>query len=272
MDHKTFKLDTQPDGTVQAVFATLNVKDKDGDVTLPGAFGEQHVKIVGSHDWGQIMLGKGTIREDGDRAIFEGKINTDPDHVDARALYSMLKFDMDNPPAQIEWSYGFDILDGGAERGTFKGDQVRFLKPTATGEPGLKVFEVSPVLVGAGENTGTLAVKSKTGWVFADQIKLTLEAVQAVGTRATEILALRKEDGTGRLGDRSAEAITQLIDQLGDTTSLLSELVEAAPEPTEPKTTEPPTDPPDPVSSVDMDAEMARFEATRARLLGVPLP
>nr|WP_272925814.1 HK97 family phage prohead protease [Streptomyces sp. SID3212] len=53
-----------------------------------------------------------------------------------------------------EWSYGFDVLD--AQPGVFDGKDVRVLT-------GLKVFEVSPVLVGAGVNTRTLSVKSASG-------------------------------------------------------------------------------------------------------------
>jgi hypothetical protein len=49
------------------------------------------------------------------------------------------------------WSYGFDIAD--SDVGEFDGRRVRYLKR-------LKVFEVSPVLRGAGVNTRTLAVKS----------------------------------------------------------------------------------------------------------------
>ena len=33
-------------GEVSAVFSTFGVKDHDGDVTLPGAFGEQRVKLL----------------------------------------------------------------------------------------------------------------------------------------------------------------------------------------------------------------------------------
>ena len=54
MEHKalpvTFKADSE--GVVQAVFSTLNVIDKDGDVTMPGAFSEERVNIAA---WGHNL-------------------------------------------------------------------------------------------------------------------------------------------------------------------------------------------------------------------------
>ena len=50
-----------------------------------------------------------------------------------------------------EWSYGFKVLDD--EIGEFQGKQVRILKK-------LDVYEVSPVLIGAGVGTGTTSLKS----------------------------------------------------------------------------------------------------------------
>ena len=52
-------------GLVRAVFATLNVIDEDGDVTLPGAFGEQSVKLASwGHNWGELPVGRGRIFEE----------------------------------------------------------------------------------------------------------------------------------------------------------------------------------------------------------------
>src|SRR3990172_3589 len=50
-------------GLVTAVFATLNVIDEDGDVTIPGAFGEQSVKLAAwGHGWDKLPVGRGAIR------------------------------------------------------------------------------------------------------------------------------------------------------------------------------------------------------------------
>ena len=56
---------------------TLNVIDKDGDVTLPGFFGRQEVSMLPAHDRHHVPLGKGTIEEVGDEAIAQIKMNLD---------------------------------------------------------------------------------------------------------------------------------------------------------------------------------------------------
>jgi hypothetical protein len=150
--------DVTPQGIVVAAFSTLNVIDKDGDVTLPGFFGQQETAMVPAHDWRSVPLGKGTIKEIGDKAVAELKMNLDLQA--AKDWHSALLFDLKNGRPLQEWSYGFTILPGGSSPGEFNGKQVRFLRPTPEGGPGARVHEVSPVLVGAGEMTGTLAAKS----------------------------------------------------------------------------------------------------------------
>ncbi len=153
--------DVTSEGEVEAVVATLHVVDKDGDYTLPGFFGTQPTKLVSGHDWSQIMLGKGTVTDgDGQQAVFHGKLNLDDPA--AAALHAKLRFDMAHPPPLIEWSYGFRILPGGSRpAGEQDPDGARqILQPRPDGTPGAKVWEVSPVLVGAGEGTRTVDVKT----------------------------------------------------------------------------------------------------------------
>lgn len=157
MDKKYFLLsakDTkvEKDGTGQAIFATLNVVDKDGDVTLPGAFGSQETHLVGAHQGQNPAVGKSAISEKGDRAVADIRFNLEISA--ARDWHSALKFDLDpkNGTPQYEWSYGFNVVD--FETGVFEGRDVRFLKK-------LDVIEVSPVLRGAGEGTRTLSLKSE---------------------------------------------------------------------------------------------------------------
>jgi hypothetical protein len=214
-------------GEVAAVIATLNVKDKDGDVTLPGFFGVQHPSIVTSHNWNDIMLGKGKLEEQGDQAIFEGRFNLDDP--DAVKLHSKLKFDIDNPPAQIEWSYNLRLKDGA--RVPFKGDAVygdgQWLGPV-NGEAGVKVNEVSPVLIGAGENTGTLGVKSADP-TLAEMIKTS----NALLTRiAQDVLALDVKltaDGH-QLTDEKRAQLAALVEELEKTLATVSPvLIETTP-------------------------------------------
>lgn len=136
-------------GAFSAVFATLNVKDHDGDVTPPGAFEEGQVTIVEpwNHGW-TLPVGKGMIHADNEKAWVEGQFFLDTqaglDH------YKTVKA-MGNIQ---EWSYTFDILESG--EGMFKGDRVRFLQK-------MDVVGVSPVTRGAGIETRTVMIKGEKG-------------------------------------------------------------------------------------------------------------
>lgn len=182
MDTKTlqrFKL-LSDEGTVEAVFSTLNVRDADGDITLPGAFQEgQEVRISGwNHSsWDAALpVGKGRIELRGDAAVLVGQFFTDT--TAGRDTFQTVKQLGDLG----RWSYGYDVLD--AERGVHDGEPVRFLK-------GLHVHEVAPVLVPAGVGTRTLAVKNDTP--FSEQadrvlgdVKALLERARAFGSQSTD--------------------------------------------------------------------------------------
>lgn len=144
-------------GEGQMVVATLNVVDKDGDVTLPGAFGRQTAVMVPVHDWAHVPIGKGVVFERGNDVLVDFQLNLDIEA--ARDWHAAIKFDLENPPALQEYSYGYEIKAGGARKGTFAGRTVRFLQPVDDGSPGLTVIEVSPVMRGAGVRTRTLSMK-----------------------------------------------------------------------------------------------------------------
>jgi hypothetical protein len=136
-------------GEVSAVFATLNVKDADGDVTPNGAFEDGAEVLISSYQhtsWGGALpVGKGAIRETKSEAILTGRFFLDTQV--GRDTFTVVK----QLGTRQQWSYGYDVLD--SDRGKFDGEDVRFLKR-------LKVHEVSPVLVGSGVNTRTLATKA----------------------------------------------------------------------------------------------------------------
>lgn len=149
-------------GEISVEFATLNVRDHDGDITLPGAFGKQDVRIQPfGHDLASWSIGKGQTKESRDKAIFEGRLNLDS--AEGREAYSSLKFDLENGAPLQEWSYTFQVED--SESGQEEGEAVRFLKK-------IKVFSVDPVFLGAGIGTRTLAIKeAKIAIPFADHGK-----------------------------------------------------------------------------------------------------
>ena len=135
-------------GEFEALFATLKVRDHDGDVTVPGAFGNEQETPVAhyGHNHSLLPVGRGKIMEREGKAILDGRFFLDTQG--GREHYLTVK----NLGGLQQWSYAFDVLD--EERGSFEGHDVRFLKA-------LKVHEVSPVLVGAGIDTQTLRIKAE---------------------------------------------------------------------------------------------------------------
>lgn len=204
---KAIKLDK---GEGSAIIAELNVEDHDGDVTLPGAFGIQNVNMLPAHDRMAPRLGKATLKEVDGVAIADFKFNLDKDAITAREWYATLKFDIENGPSLIEWSYGFDILD--SSFGEFEGKQVRFLRS-------LKVHEISPVLKGAGIGTGTLAIKEQKNQTFADDMKTvvtSLAEVKALLTRTESLAELRAKDGRSLSAEKQEglKSICALLDEV----------------------------------------------------------
>lgn len=148
-DRKTFAGRVElkgTDGTIEAVFATLNVIDHDGDVTLPGAFKAGAEVVIGSwgHKTQEPPIGAGTIVVDAREARVRGRLFIETTH--GRDAYSTLK----GLGALAEWSYVFAVREH--EYGVHLGRRVRFLKA-------LDVFSVDPVLAGAGINTRTVTLK-----------------------------------------------------------------------------------------------------------------
>jgi len=141
-------------GQVEAVFSLFNSLDSDGDVVVPGAvksgFKNDQVPMVWSHKW-DMPIGKGTIAQDDDKAIFKGEFFMDTES--GKEAYNLVK----NMGDMQQWSFGYKVNDSEFEK--FKDSDgttnARYLKD-------LTVYEVSPVLVGANQDTYTLAIKSNT--------------------------------------------------------------------------------------------------------------
>ena len=202
------------EGKVTAVIATLNVKDHDGDVTLPGAFGEQTVPVVPVHDWWAVPIGKASISEKEDRVLAAIDFNLEVSS--GRDWFSAVKFDFDPGPPLQEYSYGFRIDEDGSELGQHEGEDVNFLKS-------LKVIEVSPVLKGAGIATGTLDVKGLTMEAQADAA---LAAADDWLERCKALAALREKEGR-TLSTANRERLQKLVTALADVRADLNELLAA---------------------------------------------
>ena len=142
-------------GQVEAVFSLFNSIDSDGDVVMPGAvksgFKNNQVPMVWSHKW-DMPIGKGTITQDDSKAVFKGEFFMDTES--GKEAYNLVK----NMGDMQQWSFGYKVNDSEYDKAKDKEGKTtnaRYLKD-------LTVYEVSPVLVGANQDTYTLAIKSNT--------------------------------------------------------------------------------------------------------------
>lgn len=160
---KQFKVDAaflkqlEETGTGTAQIATIGVKDHDDDIMLPGAFTEgQTITIQPAHNWMHIPLGKGLIRVDGIKVLVDFKLNLES--ASGKEWHSWLKFDLENGTPIQEWSWGWEWQTLKFRLETIDGESVRLFEK-------VNVIEASPVLRGAGTETGTVAIKAHNGTV-----------------------------------------------------------------------------------------------------------
>ena len=140
-------------GDVEAIIATLNVVDRDHEVILPGAIKDgAKVKLSGyghAAMYGDMPVGKGTLHTEGDKVIFKGRFFLST--IAGREAFETIK----EIGTEGEWSFGFRVISAeNAPEAWAKQGAYRMLKD-------LEPFEVSPVIIGAGIGTQTLAMKSQ---------------------------------------------------------------------------------------------------------------
>jgi hypothetical protein len=155
VERKTFTLEIKDEtkGQVEAVFSTFNVKDHDDDWTLPGAFGDADV-LIGSWSHGTVFgdppVGLGTIRETEKDARLEGQYFLDT--FEGKEQFTTVK----NVGPRQQWSYSYEVLETGEITEEMRQAGVtRVIKKA-------EVYEISPVMRGAGVRTRTLVAKDKT--------------------------------------------------------------------------------------------------------------
>lgn len=202
------------EGSFTARIATLNVIDKDGDMTLPGAFKNGVEVLVSAYmhgSWmGGLPVGKAVIHEEGDDVLAEGEFNLKTET--GREHYEAVKFS----GKLQEWSYGFKVDESGEKE--IDDQKVRLLKKVTP-------FEISPVLLGAGVGTATLAIKNDKA-TYADQAETVLAAVTDLVTRTESLADLRRKEGRV-LSSKNRERIKKLLEMLSGVASDLKELLDA---------------------------------------------
>lgn len=140
-------------GTFRARFASTNVVDHDKDVTFPGAFPAGKAVAISAYQhtsWGGALpVGKGVVGQDDAKAWVDGEFFTQTPH--GLATYQTVKA----MGALQEWSYGYDVLEA-----SYDEERLKEFPGAIRGLVKVDVHEVSPVLLGAGIDTETEAIKA----------------------------------------------------------------------------------------------------------------
>jgi len=155
LSFKNAPIELKEDGDtryIEAVFSLFETIDSDNDVTkanaLRSGYTGNKVPLVWNHDWSKV-IGRGIIETDNQKAVFKGYfLNTEA----GKEAYETVKAMQD----MQQFSYGFQVMK--STKGTHidsKGEEV----PVRVLED-VKVWEVSPVLVGAQQNSFVQALKS----------------------------------------------------------------------------------------------------------------
>ena len=204
-----------PEGSFRAVFATFDVVDHDGDVTIPGAFKRDTPVIIGSwgHKTADLPVGKGTIVADQREAAVEGAffLDTQP----GKDTYQTVK----NLGELGEWSYVFSVMK--QSFGEHEGRQVRFLED-------IKVYSVDPVLAGAGIGTRTTDIKGITRELtFMAHSAEVEELVGEYLARVKERTSLRAKEGR-TLSSANVERLAAIAESLKSGAAELEKLLDDA--------------------------------------------
>jgi hypothetical protein len=198
---ESLEIKDESTGEVEAIIATLDVVDKDFEVITKDAItsGSKvkmssygHDIVGGFMGGGELPVGRGAVFVEQNKAIFRGKIFVTTER--GRDTLAVLK----EMGKDQEWSFGFLVIGSEEpdEKWRKRGAQRILTK--------LDVFEVSPVVIGAGIGTRTVAAKA-----VKDAVK---EAVQEVDEEAkAEAEATRKteEEATAKKVEEDALAAKQ---------------------------------------------------------------
>lgn len=243
---KTLSLELKADseGAFSATFATLNVIDHHGDVTLPGAFTDGKEVLIGGyqHDMLSLPVGKGVIRSNDSRAYVEGSFFLDTQI--GKDTYATVK----NAGGLMEWSYVFQVKDSAdGEFDTGSGSvPVRFLKS-------LDVWSVDPVLKGAGIGTRTDSIKALAREMpFAGHASELMAALDAFATRAKTFADLRTKEGR-TLSTANVEKLMSMAESLSSHAKLIQQMCADA----------------TPSKSIDLESEYLKFQRAQSLLAGV---
>ena len=181
--YKKSPIELKEDGDkryLEAVFSLFDTIDSDNDITKAGAlksgYGGNKVPLVWNHEWSKV-IGRGVIESDNQKAVFKGYFL---DTQAGKEAYETVKQMQRYVTVFIRFSSnGFRYINCIIDS---KGDEVpvRVLKD-------VKVWEVSPVLVGSQQNSFVQALKSGLDSMDSDPNEEDEEVIDDIDTEFEEV-------------------------------------------------------------------------------------
>jgi len=205
LSFKNAPIELKEDGDkryIEAVFSLFDTIDSDNDVTkanaLRSGYTGNKVPLVWNHDWSKV-IGRGIIETDNQKAVFKGYfLNTEA----GKEAYNTVKEMQD----MQQFSYGFQVMK--SSKGTHidsKGEEI----PVRVLED-VKVWEVSPVLVGAQQNSFVQALKSGLEPVDEEiKAEMQVESTEPEVSSTTDASISKSQQGV-RLGEQAVASLEEL--------------------------------------------------------------
>ena len=206
LSFKNAPIELKEDGDkryIEAVFSLFDTIDSDNDVTkanaLRSGYTGNKVPLVWNHDWSKV-IGRGIIETDNQKAVFKGYfLNTEA----GKEAYNTVKEMQD----MQQFSYGFQVMK--SSKGTHidsKGEEV----PVRVLED-VKVWEVSPVLVGAQQNSFVQALKSGLEPVDEEiKAEMQIESTEPEVSSETDASISKSSQQGMRLGEQAVTSLEEL--------------------------------------------------------------
>ena len=206
LSFKNAPIELKEDGDkryIEAVFSLFDTIDSDNDVTkanaLRSGYTGNKVPLVWNHDWSKV-IGRGIIETDNQKAVFKGYfLNTEA----GKEAYNTVKEMQD----MQQFSYGFQVMK--SSKGTHidsKGEEV----PVRVLED-VKVWEVSPVLVGAQQNSFVQALKSGLEPVDEEiKAEMQVESTEPEVSSKTDAGISNSSQQGMRLGEQAVASLEEL--------------------------------------------------------------
>ena len=206
LSFKNAPIELKEDGDkryIEAVFSLFDTIDSDNDVTkanaLKSGYTGNKVPLVWNHDWSKV-IGRGIIETDNQKAVFKGYfLNTEA----GKEAYNTVKEMQD----MQQFSYGFQVMK--SSKGTHidsKGEEV----PVRVLED-VKVWEVSPVLVGAQQNSFVQALKSGLEPVDEEiKAEMQVESTEPEVSSETDASISKSSQQGMRLGEHAVASLEEL--------------------------------------------------------------